>query len=63
MVPFDGDAYVKALQNARLTGLRRWAHGGGRYLVVDGAGHFVYRDAPDVVINEIRRLIDGTRVK
>jgi pimeloyl-ACP methyl ester carboxylesterase len=63
MVPFDGEAYVKALQNARLSGLRQWAHGSGRYLVVDGAGHFVHKDAPDVVIAEIQRLIDTTRAR
>ena len=58
MVPFDGAGYAKALQNARVSGLRAWAHDGGRYLVVDGAGHFVHQDAPDVVISEIRRLVD-----
>jgi pimeloyl-ACP methyl ester carboxylesterase len=63
MVPFDGEAYARALQNARVTGLRPWAHTGGRYLVVDGAGHFVHRDAPDVVIREIRSLIDATRTQ
>lgn len=63
MVPFDGDAYVRALQNARVNGLRQWVQGSGRYLVVDGAGHFVYRDAPDVVIKEIQRLIAGTRAQ
>ena len=63
MVPFDGEAYARALQNARVTGLRPWAHTGGRYLVVDGAGHFVHRDAPDVVIKEIRSLIDATRTR
>ncbi len=63
MVTFDGDAFVTALQAARLSGLRPWAQGGGRYLVVDGAGHFVHRDAPDVVIKEIQRLIDGARAQ
>lgn len=61
MVPFDGEAYAKALQSARVAGLRAWAQEGGRYLVVDGAGHFVYRDAPDVVIKEIQHLIGGGR--
>jgi pimeloyl-ACP methyl ester carboxylesterase len=63
MVPFDGDAYVKALQSARVISLRSWAHGSGRYLVVEGAGHFVYRDAPDVVINEIKHLLGATRAQ
>jgi len=63
MVSFDGDAYVRALQNARINGLRQWARGSGRYLVVDGAGHFVHRDAPDVVIKEIQSLIDSTRAQ
>jgi pimeloyl-ACP methyl ester carboxylesterase len=61
MVTFDGDAYVKALQNTRVERLREWAHDGGRYAVVDGAGHFVHRDAPEVVIEEIRRLVTGAR--
>lgn len=61
MVPFDGDAYARALQNVRVNGLRQWAQGNGRYLVVDGAGHFVHRDAPDIVIKEIKHLIDRTR--
>ena len=61
MVPFDGNAYARALQSARVDGLRQWSHDGGRYLVVDGAGHFVHRDAPEVVISELRRLIDSTR--
>jgi pimeloyl-ACP methyl ester carboxylesterase len=63
MVPFDGDAYARALQDARLKGLRPWAQESGRYLVVDGAGHFVHRDAPDVVIKEIQSLIDGARAR
>jgi pimeloyl-ACP methyl ester carboxylesterase len=63
MLPFDGDAYARALQNARVNGLRAWTQGSGRYLVVDGTGHFVHRDAPDVVIKEIQRLIDGTRAQ
>ena len=61
MVPFDGDAYVKALQNVRADRLRQWVQGSGRYLVVEGAGHFVHRDAPDLVIEEIRRLIGTAR--
>ena len=61
MVPFDGDAYVKALQNVRADRLRQWVQGTGRYLVVEGAGHFVHRDAPDLVIEEIRRLIGTAR--
>lgn len=56
MVPFDGAAYAKALQSTRVDALRSWAANGGRYVVVDGAGHFVYRDAPDVVIEEIHSL-------
>ena len=58
MVPFDGAAYAKALQTTRVEALRSWAANGGRYLVVDGAGHFVYRDAPDVVVKEISSLVD-----
>ena len=61
MVPFDGDAYVKALQDVRVDRLRQWAQGIGRYLVVEGAGHFIHRDAPDLVIQEIQRLIAATR--
>ena len=56
MVPFDGAAYATALQSTRVAALRSWAANGGRYLVVDGAGHFVYRDAPDVVVKEIYSL-------
>ena len=63
MVTFDGDAYVKALQRARVTGLREWAQASGQYLIVDGAGHFVHRDAPDIVIKEIQRLIDMMRAQ
>ena len=63
MVPFDGDAYVRALQNARVNGLRQWAQASGRYLVVDGAGHFVHRDTPDVVIKEIKSLVDSARAQ
>ena len=61
MVPFDGEAYARAFQDARASGLRHWAHGSGRYLVVEGTGHFVHRDAPDVLVKEIQRLIDGAR--
>jgi pimeloyl-ACP methyl ester carboxylesterase len=61
MVPFDGDAYARALQDARVKSLPQWVQGSGRYLLVDGAGHFVHRDAPDVVVNEIKRLVDGSR--
>ena len=61
MVPFDGEAYSKALQTTRVSGLRPWAQSGGQYLVVEGAGHFVYRDAPDVVFKEIQALIERVR--
>ena len=60
-LPFDGDAYARALQSFRVKGLQPWAQADGRYLVVDGAGHFVHTDAPDIVISEIRRLVDSTR--
>ncbi len=63
MVPFDGDAYAKALQEIRVSNLRPWTKGSGRYAVVEGTGHFVYRDAPAVVVTEIQRLIDNTRVQ
>ena len=61
MVPFDGEAYAKALQSARVSALPSWSRSGGQFLVVEGTGHFVYRDAPDVVVKEIQRLIDGPR--
>jgi pimeloyl-ACP methyl ester carboxylesterase len=57
MVPFDGEAYARALQDARVTALPAWVKGNGRFLVVEGAGHFVYRDAPDVIVAEIERLM------
>ncbi|MDP2318358.1 MAG: alpha/beta hydrolase [Acidobacteriota bacterium] len=63
LVPFDGDAYARALQSARVDGLRQWAQDSGRYLVVDGAGHFVHRDAPDVLVREIRSLVDSARAQ
>ena len=63
MVPFDGDAYAKALQSARVGALPSWAQSGGQFVVVEGAGHFVYRDAPDVVVKEIQRLIESSRRK
>ena len=63
MVPFDGEAYAKALQSARVAALPSWAHSGGQFVVVEGAGHFVYRDNPDVVVKEIQRLIDTSRGK
>jgi pimeloyl-ACP methyl ester carboxylesterase len=61
MVPFDSDAYGKALHSTRAERLRSWAHDGGRYTVVEGTGHFVHRDAPDVVITEIQSLIVNRR--
>jgi pimeloyl-ACP methyl ester carboxylesterase len=63
VVPFDGNAYVGALQSARVEGLRQWSHDGGRYLVVDGAGHFVHQDAPEVVIAELQRLVHSARAR
>jgi pimeloyl-ACP methyl ester carboxylesterase len=59
MVPFDGEAYARALQDARVSALPAWVKGKGRFLVVEGAGHFVYRDAPDVIVAEIERLMNG----
>jgi pimeloyl-ACP methyl ester carboxylesterase len=35
------------------------AAAGGRHVVVDGAGHYIHHDRPDVVIAEIRSLIDA----
>lgn len=63
MVPFDGNAYARALQSARVEGLRQWSHDGGRYLVIDDAGHFVHRDAPEVVITELQRLVQSARAR
>lgn len=61
MIPFDSEAYGKALHNTRADRLRSWAHDGGRYAIVEGTGHFVHRDAPDVVITEIQTLIASHR--
>ncbi|HEX5997108.1 MAG TPA: alpha/beta hydrolase [Jiangellales bacterium] len=36
------------------------AAAGGRHVIVDGAGHYIHHDRPDVVIAEIRSLIDAT---
>jgi len=30
----------------------------GRFVIADGSGHYIHKDAPDVVIREIRRTLD-----
>jgi pimeloyl-ACP methyl ester carboxylesterase len=35
------------------------AAAGGRHVIVDGAGHYIHHDRPDVVIAEIRSVIDA----
>ena len=61
----NGDVRRRRIRQGLAERARQWSSSmgarNGRYLVVDGAGHFVHRDAPDVVIKEIERLIVQSR--
>ncbi len=55
----DMEAFAQAWQELRIARMRGWlpAAPPGVFLVVEDAGHFVHRDAPDVVIDAIRRVV------
>ncbi|HYW14145.1 MAG TPA: alpha/beta hydrolase [Longimicrobium sp.] len=55
----DMQAFAAAWQAMRIARMRRWlpASPPSVFTVVDDAGHFVHRDAPEVVIGAIRRVV------
>jgi pimeloyl-ACP methyl ester carboxylesterase len=56
-LPFDAKKYVEAMHQDRAVRLRGWVHGQGEFIVAPNAGHFVHAEAPEVVIEAIRRLV------
>jgi pimeloyl-ACP methyl ester carboxylesterase len=61
LLPFDAQAYADAMQRNRRARLQTWVRNGGRFEVATDAGHFVHADAPQLVINEVRRLLQSLR--
>jgi pimeloyl-ACP methyl ester carboxylesterase len=45
-------------QNEFASGLKN-----GRYVVAENAGHFIYRDQPDLVVNEIKAAVERARAR
>lgn len=58
LLPFDTKAYAAAMQAAQARRLRAWVSGGGIFEVAADAGHMIHAEAPDLVIREIRRLVE-----
>jgi len=56
-LPFDTKKYVAAMQQDRAARLRTWVRGQGEFIVAPNAGHFVHAEAPELVIEAIRRLV------
>lgn len=57
-MPFDTRAYANALHESQVRRLRAWVQGGGTFHSAEKAGHFVHRDEPELVIGEIRKLVE-----
>lgn len=55
ILPFDTEAYARAIQEDRVRRLRTWAPGGA-FVVAESAGHFVHVDDPELIIEIIREL-------
>lgn len=58
-VKFDTKRYSEITQQRRVERLRNWPRRGGEFLIADKAGHNVHADAPQLVIDAIRRLLPG----
>jgi pimeloyl-ACP methyl ester carboxylesterase len=56
-LPFDSAAYALAMYQDRLQRLRGWVREPGSFLVASDSGHIVHADAPEAVIEAIRRLV------
>jgi pimeloyl-ACP methyl ester carboxylesterase len=60
-VPFDSNAYARALLESQVRKLRGWVVEPGTFQVATKAGHFVHRDDPEVVVAAIRHLVNVQR--
>jgi pimeloyl-ACP methyl ester carboxylesterase len=58
-VKFDTKKYAELTQQGRVERLRGWVRRGGEFHVATAAGHNVHLDAPDLVIEAIRRLVQA----
>ena len=61
LVPFDAQAYAKAMHESQVRRLRSWAGNGGTFQVASESGHFIHADDPQLVIAAIRALLDRAR--
>jgi len=59
-VPFDVEAYWKALRDSRDANLRNWVREGGEFVEASTTHHFVHHDEPQVVVDMIRRITLGS---
>jgi pimeloyl-ACP methyl ester carboxylesterase len=60
-LPFDTKAYANAMHRNQVTRLRSWVKNGGMFDIAADSGHMVHRDAVDMVVAEIRRLLQLRR--
>lgn len=56
-LPFDTRAYANAMHRNQVTRLRSWVKNGGTFEMAAASGHMVHRDAVDMVVAEVRRML------
>jgi pimeloyl-ACP methyl ester carboxylesterase len=61
LVPFDAQAYAKAMHESQVRRLRSWAIDGGTFEVATNSGHVIQADDPERVIAAIRHLVVARR--
>lgn len=60
-LPFDTRAYANAMHQNQVRRLRNWVKNGGTFDMAANSGHMVHRDAVDMVVAEIRRMLELQR--
>ena len=60
-LPIDTRAYANAMHRNQVTRLRGWVKNGGTFEMAADSGHMVHRDAVDMVVAEIRRMLELRR--
>jgi pimeloyl-ACP methyl ester carboxylesterase len=63
LLPFDTQAYARAVFESRLIRLATWANPsrGGTFSVAENSGHFIHSEDPELVAETIRALVQRSR--
>ena len=60
-LPFDTEAYARAMHESQVRRLRTWAREGGTFEVATASGHSVHVDDPERVVAAIQNLVERAR--